>query len=121
LSSCSLSKNLGIKIYKTIFLPVVSYGCETLTLRKDHEWRVFDNRMLSGIFGPKREEGAVVWRRMHNEELHNLYTSPIIITVITSKRMRLAGHVACDTKFWFKNLKGRDHLEDLDIDRMISE
>jgi hypothetical protein len=58
LSSCLLSRNVKVKIYKTIILPVVSYGCETwsLTLREEHKLRVFENRVLRGIFGPKRDE-----------------------------------------------------------------
>jgi hypothetical protein len=63
-------KNLKIRIYKTIVLPVVLYGCETwfLTLREEHRLRVFENRVLR-IFGPKRNEVAGGWRKLHNEEL----------------------------------------------------
>jgi hypothetical protein len=77
-SSRPPSKNLKIKTRKTIILPVVLYGCETwsVTLREEHRLRVFDNRVLRGIFGPKREEVAGGWRRLHNEELRNLYASP---------------------------------------------
>jgi hypothetical protein len=73
-----------IKIYKTIILPVVLYGCETLslTLRKEHRLRVFENRVLRSIFGPKRDEVTGGWRKLHNEELHGLYSSPGIIRVI---------------------------------------
>jgi hypothetical protein len=79
----SFYKNLKIKIYKTIVSPAVLYGCETwsLTLRKEHKLWVFQNRVLRRIFGPKNEEVAGGWRRVHNE-LHNLYTSPNIIRVI---------------------------------------
>jgi hypothetical protein len=72
-----LSKDLLIKIYKTIILPVVLYGCVAwpLTLREEHRLRVFENRVLRRIFGPKREKVVGGLRRMHNEELHNLYTS----------------------------------------------
>jgi hypothetical protein len=82
LSSLLLSKNLGIKTDKIIILPVVFCGCETLslTLTQEHGSRVYENRMLGKIFGPKREEVAGGWSRMHNEELHNLYTSPSIIS-----------------------------------------
>ena len=91
-----LSKNLKIKIYRTIILPVVLYGCETwsLTLREEHRLRVFENRVLRRIFGPKRNEVTGKWRKLHNEELNNLYCSPNIVRVIKSRRMRWAGHVA---------------------------
>jgi hypothetical protein len=67
-----------IKIYKTIILPVVLYGCETwsLTLREEHRLRVFENRVLKRIFGPKRVEVTEGWRKLHNEELHGFYSSP---------------------------------------------
>jgi hypothetical protein len=73
----------------------VLYGCETwsLTLREEHRLRVFENRELRRIFGPKREED-VSWRKLHNNELHNLYSSPNIVRVIKSGRMRWPGHVA---------------------------
>jgi hypothetical protein len=77
LSSRLLSKHLKIKIYKTIILPVVLYGF--LTLREEHRLRAFENRMLRGILGPKRKEVARGWRRLHTEELHNIYASPNII------------------------------------------
>jgi hypothetical protein len=79
-----------LKIYKTIMLPVVLYGCETwyLTLREEHRLRVLENRVLRTIFGPKRDEVAGEWRKLHNEELHNLYTSPDIIRQVKSRRMR---------------------------------
>jgi hypothetical protein len=96
LSSHLISKNLKIKIYKTVILPVVLYGCETwsLTLREEHRLRVFENSVLRKIFGPKREEDRL-WRKLHNDELHSLYSSPNIVRVIKSRRMRWAGHVAC--------------------------
>jgi hypothetical protein len=70
-----LSRNLKVKIYKTIILPVVLYGCETwsLTLRGEHRLRVFENRVLRRIFGPKRDEVTGQWRKLHNKELHNLF------------------------------------------------
>jgi hypothetical protein len=73
-----------IRIYKTIILPVVLYGCETwsLALREEHRLRVFENRLLRRIFGPKRDEVTGDWRKLHNEELHNLYASPSIIRMI---------------------------------------
>jgi hypothetical protein len=96
LSSCLISKNLKIKIYKTVILPVVLYACETwsLTLGEEHKLRVFENRVLRKIFGPKREEDRS-WRKLHNDELHSLYSSLNIVRVIKSKRMRWAGHAAC--------------------------
>jgi hypothetical protein len=77
-----------------MILPLVLYGCETwsLPLREKHSWRVFGNRVLRGKFGPKKEEVAGGWRRLHNEELHNLYTSPNLIRMIESRR--ILGHVA---------------------------
>jgi hypothetical protein len=87
-------KNLKIKIYRTVILPVVLYGCETwsLTLREERRLRVFENTVLGRIFGPKREEDGS-WRKLHNDELHNLYSSPNIVRVIKSRRSRWAGHV----------------------------
>jgi hypothetical protein len=94
MSSRLISKNLKIKIYKTVILPVVLYGCGTsyLTLREEHRLRVFENRVLRRIFGPKREEDDV-WRKMHNDELHTLFSSLNIVRVIKSRRMRWAEHV----------------------------
>jgi hypothetical protein len=93
LSSRLISRNLKIKIYKTVILLVVLYGCETwaLTLREEHRLRVFENKVLWKIFGPKREEDGS-WRKLHNDELHSLYSSLNIFRVIKSRRMRLAGH-----------------------------
>jgi hypothetical protein len=93
LSSRLISKNLKIKIYKTVILPVVLYGCETwpLALREEHRLRVFENRVLRRIFGLKREEDGS-WRKLHNDELHNLYFSPNIVSVIKSRRLRWVGH-----------------------------
>jgi hypothetical protein len=75
---------------------VVLYGCETwsLTLREDHRLRVFENRMLRRIFGPKRDEVTREWRELHSEDLRNLYSLPSVIRIIKSRRMRWAGHVA---------------------------
>jgi len=93
LSSRMLSKNLKIKIYRTIILPAVLYGCETWsrTLRKERKLRVFENMVLRRIFGPRRDEVTGEWRRVHNEELNDLYSSPNIVRVIKSRRMKWAG------------------------------
>jgi hypothetical protein len=96
LSSCLLSRNVKIKIYKTIILHAVLYGCETLSLtsREEHRLRVFENRVLRRIFGPKRDEVTGGWSKLHNEELHGLYSSLSILRVIKARWMRWARHVA---------------------------
>jgi hypothetical protein len=96
LSSRLLSTNVKVKIQKTVILPAVLYGCETwsLTLRGKHRLRVFQNRDLRGIFRPKRDEVTGEWRKLHNEELHNMYSFPEISRKVKSMRMRWAGHVA---------------------------
>jgi hypothetical protein len=83
-------------VYRTTIFPVVLYGCETsyLTLREKHKLSVFENRMLRNILGPKRDEETGKWRRLHNEELHDLYPSPNIIRAIISRITRQPGHVA---------------------------
>jgi hypothetical protein len=82
-----------IKIYKIIILPVVLYGCETLslTVREERCLRVFENRVIRRIFGPLRDEVTGGWRKLHNEELHGLYSSPSIVRVIKARRMRWEG------------------------------
>jgi hypothetical protein len=94
-SSSLLSKNLKIKIYGTVILPLVLYGCETwsLTLKEERRLRVFQKRVLRRIFGPKRDDVTGAWRELHNEELNVLHPSPKIVRVIKSRRMRWAGHV----------------------------
>jgi hypothetical protein len=96
LSSRLLSKSLKIRIYKMIILPVVLYECETrsLRVREEHRLRVFEKRVLRRIFGPKRDEVTGEWRKLHNKEFHDLYSSPSIIRIIKSQRMRWAGSVA---------------------------
>jgi len=79
LSSSLLLKNLKINVYRTIILPVVLYGCETwsLLLREKYRLRVFENRVLRRIFGPKRDQKTREWRELHNEELNDLYSYPV--------------------------------------------
>ena len=114
LSSRLLSKNLKIKIYRTIILPVVLYGCEiwSLTLQEERKLRVFENMVLRRIFGPRRDEVTGEWRRLHNVELNDLFSSPNMMRVIKSRRMRWAGHVArmgeergCIGSWWGKRRK----------------
>jgi len=97
LSSKLPSKNLKIKIYRTIILPVVLYGCETwsLTLREERRLRVFENRVLRRVFGPKRDEVTGEWRKLLNEEFRDLYSLPNIVRVVKSRRTGWARHVAC--------------------------
>jgi len=96
LSSSLLSKNLKIKIHRTKILPVILYGCENwlLILREERKLSVFANRVLRRIFGHKRSEVTGEGRKLHNEELYDLYCSSNIVRVIQSRRMRWAGHVA---------------------------
>ncbi|KAJ4439560.1 hypothetical protein ANN_07687 [Periplaneta americana] len=91
-----LSKNLKVRIYKTVIVPVVLCGCETwtLTLREEQRLRVFENKVLRKIFGANRDEVTGEWRKLHNTELHALYSSPDIIRNIKSRRLGWAGHVA---------------------------
>jgi len=90
-----LPKNLKIKIYRPIILPVVLYGCETWSLIFREESRLweFEKSVLRSIFGPKRDEVTREWRKLH-EELNDLYSSPNTVRVIKSRRMRWAGHAA---------------------------
>jgi len=91
-----LSRKLKIKICRTITFPVVLYGYEnwSLTLREERKLRAFENMVLRRIFGPRRDEVTGESRRLHNEELSDLYSSPNIVRVIKSRRMKWAGHVA---------------------------
>jgi hypothetical protein len=99
-----------------MILPIALYGCETpsLTLREQHRLKVYGERVVRRIFGPKRDEIIGGWRKLHNEELHNLYSSPIIIRKIMSRGMGGAWHAArirkkgIHTRFWWGSQKGRD-------------
>jgi hypothetical protein len=91
------------------------------TLREEHRLRVFENRVLRRIFGSKRDEVTEGWRKLHNEELHNLYPSKSIIRMNKSRRMRWARHVArmgrrgMHIRYWWESRKERDHYEDQDV------
>jgi hypothetical protein len=91
-----LSKNVNIHIYKTIILSVILYGSETLslTLTEEHELRVFKNRVLRRIFGPKKDGVMGGWREPHNDELRALYSLPSTIRMRKSSRLRWTGHIA---------------------------
>jgi hypothetical protein len=113
----------NIRIYKTIILPVVLYGCETwyLTLREEHRLGVFENRVLRRIFEPERDEVTGEWRKLHNEELHDLHSSPSIIRVVKSRRMRWTGYVARMGRrvprvgCWWESQREGAHSEDQDV------
>jgi len=90
-----MKRNVSLVVVVTI-VPVVLYGCETwlLTLQEERKLRVFENMVLRRIFGPRKDEVTGEWRKLHNKELNDLYSSPNIVWVIKSRRMRWAGHVA---------------------------
>ena len=103
------------------------YGCETwsLTLREERRLKMFENRVLRKILGPKMDEVTREWRNLHNEELYNLYFSSNFSLVIRSRRMRWAGHVACMRerrgahRALVGNLRERDHLEDIGVEEVV--
>ena len=121
-----LSKNLKIKIYGTVIMPVILCGCVTwsLTMRKKRRLRVSENRVLRRIFVSRIDEARGEWRKLHNEELNDLYSSPNIVQVIKLRRMRWAGNVThmeeevC-TRFWWGNLREWDHWGDQDVEGSI--
>jgi len=127
LSSSLLSRNMTIKIYRTVILLVVLYGCETwsVTLKEEHSLRAFENRVLRRIFEPKRDEVRGECRRLYKEELYDLYSTRNIIQTIKSRRMRWAGLVAFmgnrrgASRVWWGDMRGRDHFEDLGVDGRI--
>ena len=92
-SSILLSKNLKIKMYRTLMLPFVLHGCDTwsLTLREERRLRVFENSVLRIIFDPKRDVVTGEWRKLHNKGLSDLYSSSKIVRVIKSRRMKWRG------------------------------
>jgi hypothetical protein len=93
LPSHFISKNINIKIHKTVILPVVFYGCVCLTFMEEHKPRTFENRVPRKIFGLKRDEITGGWRKLHNVKLHNLQSSDAF-RMIKPTRMRQTGHVA---------------------------
>jgi hypothetical protein len=108
-----LSKNINIRIYKTIILPLVLYGCETwsLTLREEHKQKVFENRVLI-IFSPKRDEMVRGWRKLH-DDLYSVYSSPNVIRTIMPRGMGGARYVArmerkgMHVGYWWESQKER--------------
>jgi hypothetical protein len=103
---------------------MVLYGCETLslTLREERRVRMFENRVLRRVFGPKRDKVTGEWRKLHNKELKDLFSLPNIVRVLKLRRMRWAGHLAhmerievC-TGCWWGSLRERGHWGDQDVD-----
>jgi hypothetical protein len=115
----SVSHEVGTETLNTVWTNFVLYGCETwcLTLREEHRLRVFENRVLR-IFGSKRAVVMGGWIKLHNEELHNLYSSPSVIRIIKSRKIRWARHVVrmgrkgLQIECSWESQKERDHYED---------
>ena len=114
-------------VYWTIHFACFFCGCLTwsLTLREEYRLGVFENRVLRKVLGPKRDEVTGEWRRLHNEELYDLHSSPNIIRVIKWRIMGLAGHVArmgrgmAHTGFWWGDVRESENLEELGVDGRI--
>ena len=127
MSSRLLPKTLKIKIYRTLILPVALYGCEawSLTLREERKLRVFEYMVLRRMFGPRGDEETGEWKRLHNEELNDLYSLPNIVRVTKSRRMRWAGNVARmgEARGLYRVMVGkpeeRDQWGDLGVDGRI--
>jgi hypothetical protein len=114
----TLPRILKVKICKTINTPVVLFGCESwsLALMEEHRMRMFEIDVPRRIFGLKGDEVTGEWRKLHKQELYNLYSSPDIIRQIKTRRMRWAGHVA---RMGEESPKERGHSEDRDVDGRI--
>ena len=122
LSSSFLSKNVKIDIYRAIISPVVLYGCDTwsLPLTQERRLRVFQNRVLRGIFESKEDEVTGVWRKLHNEEINNLYYFTTYYSGDQIEKNDMGGECCTVGKlykgFWWGNLSEREHLEDPGVD-----
>jgi hypothetical protein len=113
---------IKILVYRTYNISCCFYGCEnwSLKMKEERRLRALENRVLRRIFGPKRDEVTGQWRKLHNEELYDPYSSPNIIRVIKSRRMRWAEHVGeVHIVFWWGNLSVRDHLEEPEVNGRI--
>jgi hypothetical protein len=108
LSSRFISINLKIKIYRTIILPMVLCGCEawSLTLKEERRLRVFENRVLRRVFGPKRDEVTGEWRKLHNEELNDLYFLPKIVLLLRYSKFDLNYNLQLITLHNLRHIRG---------------